>query len=129
MLITKNRSLQGILDHYNPNIPNKTEKPVIGLDSAIELFEEWCNYEGIKHKRNLDGYVVDMNNNIVRPQFIINDKYFVDIIVSYNRNVHELPYTSFKCRYGKVMVIPKDAMPEFITLANAEYFFKRFAAE
>lgn len=128
MLVTKNKGLQKILDHYNPEIPNKAVIPRIGLDTAIDLFEEWCGFEGLNFTKNIEGYIVDnYNNTIIRPDFIINGKYFVHIILSYNASIHEKPYTSFKSRFGKIMVIPKDIMPEFVVLANAQYFFKRFA--
>ena len=127
MIVTKNRELQKILDHYNPNIPNKTVIERIGLNTATELFHEWCISEGLSIKVNTDSFIVDNYNTIIRPDFIINGKYFVHIILSYNTAMHEKPYNNFKDRYGKIMVIPKDIVPQFVIHANANYFFKRFA--
>lgn len=130
MIKTKNTELQKILDHYNPDIPNKAVIPKIGLDTAIELFGEWCQSEGLLFTKNSAGFIVDnYNNTIIRPDYIINGKYYVHIILGYNKNIHEKPYTKFKEHYGKIMVIPKDVVPEFIVLADANYFFKRFTAK
>lgn len=130
MTVTKNKKLQKILDHYNPDIPNKAIMERIGLDTAIELFEEWAISEGLVFKKNVDGFIVDnYHNTIIRPDFIINGKYFVNIILGYNKTIHEKPFNNFKDMYGKIMVIPKDVMPQFVLFANAEYFFKRFATK
>lgn len=128
MLITKNIELQRFLDHYNQDVPNAINDTSIGMESAIELFSEWAKYEGLTCKRNTYGYVIDGDNKIICPDFIVNDRYFVHIILLYKDAFHARAFQNFSERYGKIMVIPKDVVPEFVVLADAECFFERFNA-
>jgi hypothetical protein len=85
------------------------------------IISSWCRKNGLFVRTNKESFLVD-NRILIRPEFIINETIFIDIMVRRKINSDYKEYCRlFSASFGVIIVIPSDSVHKINQIDKAMF--------
>jgi len=95
------------------------------VNTNAHYLTDWCNYYGIPIRQNTEVFFVN-ERALVRPEFIINNNIYVDLVrkSDINERYKEI-CKDFSLSFGVMIVIPIETLP-LLTEVTKQMFEQKY---
>ena len=91
------------------------------VNTNAHYLTDWCAYYGIPIRQNTEVFFVN-ERALVRPEFIIKDKIYVDLVRKDELNArYRQICTDFSLSFGTMIAIPIDTLPLLKDVTKDEF--------
>jgi hypothetical protein len=94
------------------------------MEKEIENLMEWCKYQNLRIKQNDEHFFIN-ERVLVKPEFIINNRIFVDIADEFEVTEKYLQIRQdFSKSYGTIIILPKSVLANIMDISKIDIQLK-----
>lgn len=90
------------------------------METEITNLMEWCKYQNLRIKKNDEVFFIN-ERVLVKPEFIINNRIFVDIADDFEVTEKYLQIRrDFSKSYGTIIILPKSILANIMDISKID---------
>ena len=94
------------------------------MEAEITNLMEWCKYQNLRIKQNDEVFFIN-ERVLVKPEFIINNRIFVDIADEFEVTEKYLQIRQdFSKSYGTIIILPKSVLANIMDISKIDIQLK-----